>query len=229
MHLLPNRPITLPVLAGPLFGTRLTANFAHRLHFLFGTYERPVVNIIRRYLERGQIAFDIGANIGYLTLVMAQAVGASGRVFAFEPSTRAYQLLARNTQRMSRIVAMQTAIADHRGTEAFSDFAFDLVAHLGDDSGHYHDAEVSNVLVTTIDALVTDGTVALPDFIKVDVEGAEMRVFTGMQTLLETSRPAILVELHSDSLAIDVDGFLTQHGYSVRWRGNLRPEQRLYM
>jgi FkbM family methyltransferase len=234
VRFLPDRPLTLPMLWGPVAGGRLTANFAHTPRFLLGLYERPVVNVIRDHLKPGQVAYDIGANIGYMAIVMAKAVGPEGAVVAFEPSPRAYHMLVQNMsgrRSLSRITTLQMAVADHAGTEPFSDFAYDVVGHLGDSSSAYPDAEVTDVSVTSLDELALNDSspVSAPNFVKIDVEGAEMRVLAGMPRLLADRHPSLLIELHEPSQAKDVDTLLASHGYKVGWRGSKWPEQRLYV
>lgn len=214
-RVLPAAPITLPIAGGPLRGKLFRADFSRRPQYLLGTYERPATRAICEWLRPGQVGYDIGANIGYMALVMARAVGPAGCVVAFEPSPHAFALLSVNATRSRalHVDARQLALADVEGEETFSDFDYDLVSRFGDHSADYPDARVLTVCVTTLDRVIASSALRPPDFVKIDVEGAEMRVLRGMQDTLHRYRPLLLLELHEREVEEEVMAWLPARGY----------------
>jgi FkbM family methyltransferase len=171
--------------------------------YLDGNYEPELQRLMQHMNLSGSICLDIGANIGLHTVTLSELVGAAGRVFAFEPETHNFQLLKQNLQTngITNVVAQQCAVSDQEG-----------VCRIGLSPVNYGDHRVStaapanwrtqDVPMTTIDANVRD----LPDgairFIKIDVQGHELRVLGGMKQTLDRNPDVIMViEVAPDLLA----------------------------
>lgn len=155
-----------------------------------GSWEPHLVACFRRICRPGLVAFDIGANLGYHTLLLAGLVGGEGKCYAFEPNSENCRLilLGRERNKFANINLMPFALSDESGWAYFS-------AHLGSNGGLIAKRVLSQgegviVPVFTLDSL------SLPnvDVLKVDVEGAEFRVLRGGEALLRRSRPAIISE-----------------------------------
>jgi FkbM family methyltransferase len=212
---LSRRPGVRPVVTVSWYNdTRLTLDVRTDMGaslFLSGAYEPNEVRFITTLLRQGQTAVDIGANVGWLTLVMAAAVGPTGRVVAVEPSPREHAVLedhlARN--RLSWVIARPEAVADRRGA---------LTLHIAD---HAHPGqntfgafaygdvrEVDAIMVPTItmDAIIRDDAIGPVALVKMDVEGAEYRVLLGAGNTLRQVRPVFLLEVQPASLAHMGDG-----------------------
>jgi FkbM family methyltransferase len=86
--------------------------------FLWRTWEREMVALFRRLDLRGGVCIDVGANLGWDTLVLSECVGSAGRVFAFEPSPREYRLLLENLRlnNISNVVAERSALGERKET-----------------------------------------------------------------------------------------------------------------
>ena len=177
-------------------------------------------------LGTGGVFLDVGANIGFFVLPIAELVGSEGRVLAFEPAPDAAHLLrseARARGVLSRISLYEMALSDEVGSLA-----------LRADPAHPDDTTkrslfiddgpvVAEVPIRALDELVGSGDVELPhgvDAVKIDVEGAEVRVLRGMRRTLERHRPRMMVietiEGHlnrSGSSVADVDRFMRDLGY----------------
>ena len=139
--------------------------------------------------------FDIGANMGYVSLCLAKRVGPTGRVFAFEPVPANIELLRKNIalNRTKNINLFEVAASDLRG-EATIRIAGNLstaslIWHANDQSA----VEVS-VRMEPIDELVDAGGLPLPSFVKIDVEGAEGLVLAGMRRTITKARPVIFLQ-----------------------------------
>lgn len=235
--LLPDRQSILPILGGPLAGRKLCCRFKIRPHYLLGHYEKEVMQAISENLKPGHVAYDIGANIGYLTLAMAKQVSQKkgGRVYAFEPSPNTFRLLATNTQLNLQwpVEPYQVALSDTDGIGVFSSFDYDVVSRLGDHSAQYQDAQTTRVRVETLDTFIQQFELPPPDFIKIDVEGFELHVLRGMRHILETIHPTLIIETHTleevdgsseDSIG-QVMAMLTEIGYTCRCIQNTLPQQ----
>jgi FkbM family methyltransferase len=206
-----------------LQGTRLPSyfNLRHRLSYIFNGLEPSVVRIASNILRTGDIAVDIGANVGFLTRSFALKVGRTGRVYAFEPDPVTNDYLTFNTRNLSQVSVSGTAISDRSGSS---------ILHLHPTSAMsnslvnaWDDAVSLEVSVSTFDewaSAVNPGQIRL---VKIDVEGAEPLVLRGMrQTLSSDTKPQIIVEfcpanLGSRSAEEELFSLLIGYGYGL-WR-----------
>ena len=166
--------------------------------FLERVFEPNTENCIRRLLRPGQTAIDIGANIGYVSAVMAQSVGSSGKVWSFEPVPSTFQLLrlcpslngfAHMTPRALALGASRGSVQIH-----FDPTVAGWASMYSDPDTH--NWECATVDMVTLDALVDAGEVTFPNFIKVDVEGHERDVFLGARKTISQAKPDILFEFN---------------------------------
>ena len=152
---------------------------------LLGVYEDFEMELFRGLAKKGMTVVDIGANIGYYTLVAASLVGESGRVYAIEPDPTNYALLAKNVKAngYKNVTLIQKAISDCAGN---SGLLLDP-AHTGKHRlGHSGEGEQClPVDVTTLDDLLGNERV---DIIKMDIEGAEAKAIQGMSTIMRKNK-----------------------------------------
>lgn len=203
-------------LSSPLSGYRMKLDMlsGHRRYAL-GTYEPHICSLIQSCLHGGERVMDIGANIGYLTLLMASKVGTQGQVIAFEPIPTLYDILRENLRlnACDHVYAECKAVSEVEGVAYMqSDTANPLsyVSHLSE-SG---ELEVQTI---TVDYYVNALGLDRLDFVKIDVEGAEDKVLHGMIKTLRHLKPNILLEMHandgSKSPGLDL---LKQEGYQLQ-------------
>lgn len=163
---------------------------------------RDVVRTLRLITE-GSIAFDIGANVGMLTIPMARRVGGSGKVIAIEPAPENLRSLRQRleTRQMSSRVQVFEGVASNRvGTEK-------LVLTPLQPWDHHIGQDGEDVAATTVDALVAAMPPAPVSYVKIDVQGAEQLVLEGMRETLRTHRPALCIEIDPPSLRRFNTGF----------------------
>jgi len=172
-------------------------------HNLFLNRQWPVYGekAIRRALKAGDIVFDIGAHVGVYTTLFSHLVGESGKVYAFEPNSEVLPALRRTVEGLGNVVLHSFALSDESRKAVLVVPGDPSMASLsdwfGDDHGHTHTIDCE---VRRLDDLVEDGTLPLPNFIKCDVEGAELLVFKGGEKCLNRrDAPVILFEGHVDS------------------------------
>jgi len=202
--------LALPILAGNLKGLRWIVKSSDFSCFL-GSYETHVQRAIVEYVGPGAVAYDIGANVGFHTLLCAKAVGAKGKVFAFEPFPRNQNILKRHLQLngIGNVTVVEAAVSDRRGSAWFTS----PVDNHGS-MGHLSEHESADTI--SIESIALDGTdYPLPDFIKMDVEGAELLALRGMHAILSRSKPVLVIE-RTPSSWVEVEDLLTQSGYRSR-------------
>lgn len=163
------------------------------------TFEVAEHHFVERFLQPGMTALDIGANQGYYTLLASRKVGPQGKVLAFEPSTREIHRLKLHLRinRCKNVHVISSALGAAAGTEK-------LHVVLGSDSGCNslrppnveQPTSLLSVPVQQLDEVLRARGVTRVDFIKLDVEGAELSVLQGARELLtHLPRPIILIEV----------------------------------
>lgn len=162
-----------------------------------GTYELPVQGALADLVREGAVVHDIGANIGFFTLLAARLSGPAGRVHAFEPVPRNAAAISRSARLsgLGQVVVHQVAVGAAGGQGCLN-----LARHIGgamlSSVGAPPDQRGTvTVEVVAIDDLVASGEVPPPDVVKIDVEGAELDVIRGMTRTLHERRPVLICEL----------------------------------
>jgi FkbM family methyltransferase len=170
----------------------------------FGTYEPELREIFRAVLPIGGIALDIGANVGWHTLLMARLVGENGRVMAAEanPSVRNRLQDNLNFNRFGQVEVLPYAIADSEGTV---DFYGPEVDDAESANGYVitDGAEAKNGIIRVetrrIDSIVSAVKIDRLDLVKIDVEGFEWPVLRGGEQTIAKLRPHIIFEYDAES------------------------------
>ena len=183
------------IIRGLASGYRIRVSPAENLAYLLGTHEPHLQKIIRQYVESGDTVYDIGANVGYVSLSFAKWVGPRGRVIAFEPVPSNVNSLRENIKinRLDNIQLLDLAASDRCG-EAVIRIAENLST--ASMVWHRHDPLSVELAIKTvsIDELVDSGSLDSPTFVKIDVEGAEGSVLTGMRRTVAACRPVLFIE-----------------------------------
>ena len=184
-------------------------------------HERGTEALLRYTLKPGDTFVDVGANVGFYTRMGSALVGESGRVFAFEPLSSALRLLKMNTEGLTNVVVDAKALSDQDGEADFH------VRREGDTSSLLAGEPGSKVRVgvTTLDArlLTEGGAPKRVDFIKIDVEGAELSVLRGATRTIEKYLPLVYFEflpLYATQYGFGYEDFVRFFeplGYSLHW------------
>ena len=170
----------------------------------FEAYERAEVQLIRHYLPRGGVAVDVGAHVGYLSAVMADAVGPSGAVYAFEPHPSNFDRLAvavassRGVIRAHWAAVVGPSLAQTDAVPKTIRFGIDPRSEMWGSvvpEGFLPLAESISVPAVTLDAFVEQHSITRIDLIKIDVEGGERAVVQGLNQTLGRCRPIMVCEL----------------------------------
>lgn len=191
-----------------------------RIALITGSYERETTKLVEQLVKPGMTVLDIGAHVGYYTKLCSRCVGSAGRVIAFEPHPLTFSVLCKNAQAFRNVTPVQVAVTDQKGTACL----YDCLLGPGSASLRYDECrrdryrdlsgrEVAprvlkdlpvasyTVETTTIDSYLAEARVERVDFIKMDIEGAEISAIRGMkQTIQSSLRLSCIMELNPRAL-----------------------------
>ncbi|MEJ8572827.1 FkbM family methyltransferase [Microbaculum marinum] len=164
-------------------------------------YDALQIEFMADALKSGDTALDVGAHVGQCTLVMAARCGPAGHVVAFEPDPKSRQLLLRNialNPSVSAIRVEELALYDREGSAVLFSRGGDANSSLsksafpGSPAGVLQEVQVT---VTTLDSYLDRTGEPVPKVVKIDAEGAEIRILGGAEKLL-AGDSLVLCELH---------------------------------
>lgn len=165
-----------------------------------GDVEMPVQEAIARSVPPDGVFFDVGANIGFMSLVASRAAGPSGTIVAFEARPEIAAALERNLHLNgvdARVYA--AAVSDSTGTAEL------LVAHHPGGSTTEPERAYDTVARVTVPRIALDDLIGddlpLPDVVKLDVEGGEVSAIRGMRRTLERRATTLIFEVDAPTLA----------------------------
>jgi FkbM family methyltransferase len=219
----PARRAPLPVLRGNGRGLRVCFGDSALIRVL-SSVERDVEDAFLGLLRPGDVVYDLGANIGWYSMLAARIVGSSGRVVAFEPALLNAATIQRNVlgNDMTNVTVIPAAATDQDGWMAFLDRG-NLQSRLDkDDCEAQRERRAkrrkettvkgrSLVPITKLDSWIAQTDQPAPSVVKIDVEGAEVGVLRGMSQILRLHEPTLIIELHSTRS--EVADFLDGAGY----------------
>lgn len=200
--------IALPIPRGPLRGAKWFPSAGGKLfRVLMGTYEREQTALFRAFVRPGDIVFDVGAHVGYYTLLAVRLVGPAGQVIAFEPEPRNAHFLEEHLRanRCTRATVYQCAVGDHQGNVRFK-------YGTGTGTGRVSVDGSLTVPMVSLDGFLEQRPVGC-HVVKIDVEGGELAVLRGGERLFRTQRPVIFLSTHGPEVHRDCIAFLRATGY----------------
>jgi FkbM family methyltransferase len=186
-----------------------------------GLYEPEVTAFFKSLITPGMTVVDIGANVGYYTLLAAHLSGPAGRVYAFEPDPLSYQYLSANIalNNCPSVTAVQSAVSNRAGGGRFVVDPDGVEGYLTEDDSRDVAIEVTN---TSLDSFLEKEGWPDVGLIKLDVEGGEKRVLEGMrQVSARNPSLALIMELNGRALTRsgatvdEVQFLLIDLGFSV--------------
>ncbi len=201
-------PIMLPIKEGPLKGKRWILSSG--TSFYRGHYEPEKTRAIGTVVQPDDVVFDIGAHVGYFTVLMSNIVGKGGKIIAFEPRGINKRFLKRHLKanHCDNVKVIEACVGDRGGKAR-------LETRVGTGTGFVSETGNVEVDMVVIDDLVASGQLPKPDFIKMDVEGGEMRVLKGARQVIETHKPRMILATHGDVIDAECQAFLKERGYEL--------------
>lgn len=168
-----------------------------------GAHDWAPIFVLEKFLKKGDTFIDVGANQGEYSLWAARKVGNRGKVVAFEPMPQLYDQLIENirlnTEFHKTISPVKLGLSDKKG---------EVILYASEDSNEGTNTiyntdkfsiEIGQIQLDTLDAQLKELNVNEVNFLKIDVEGAELQVLKGALTTLEKHRPILLLEINKDA------------------------------
>ena len=162
--------------------------------------ESKEVKFLKALKLKNKVVYDVGANAGMFSLFLASSVKSSGKVYSFEPNPICYDLLKKNIDlnSFSNVKTYNFAI----GAKNYTDkLLFDpawtgtgtLNSNIQDNMKNIEEVKVN---VVSMDNFIPEMKIPVPDFVKIDVEGLEYDVLSGMKDTLKNIKPKLFIEIH---------------------------------
>jgi FkbM family methyltransferase len=223
-YALPNQQVWVRAQAGLSQGMWMRLFLPDEALHWRGEHETDVQSVILAVVRPAAVVYDVGSHAGSFALGMARLVGESGRVVAFDADPDNAATLQESTVRnhlAARLQVVHSAVwsytARHgipfrRGGRRRSQGGVEV-------NGQHPvvgTGEVITVPVVTLDAFIAAGGPA-PELVKIDVEGGEYEVLCGGSTLFTKQRPLVIVEVHHQQAADQIDAWLGNNRYCARW------------
>jgi FkbM family methyltransferase len=187
--------------------------------YVGGVPEPGVPAMIEKFLKPGDCFYDVGAHVGFYSLLAARLVGEAGRVIALEPDADNVAVLnevvARNNLKHVRVA--RTAVWDSDGEVTF-ERGLDAPSRMGGRVAETSSAQNSPSEMVSVPAVALDTLAAAdrpPSVIKIDVEGGEKQVLQGARRVLEVNKPVLVVEIHVQESTEEVSRMLSAWGYKL--------------
>jgi FkbM family methyltransferase len=220
-NLLPK--LAYPVLKGELKGKKIILGSmsgpGNGSSIYFDLVEKEQTREFIKHLNRCNNVFDIGANVGYYTLLASKMVGNKGKVYAFEPVIRNLVYLYKHIyiNKIENVNIVPLACSDSVSLKSFKLAADAACGYLDEGDYNYEGDILKSIYVQTItlDNFITE-TKVVPDIIKIDVEGAELLVLRGAKDTLIKYKPKIFLSIHSDELEMQSKDYLGKLGYKFK-------------
>jgi FkbM family methyltransferase len=165
-----------------------------RCIYFTGDYDRKITHLCRQLLQAGDVALDIGANLGVVTLAMAKFVGPSGRVHSFEPNPLMQRLLRQSIERSYRNVSLHNVALGSEDAEMSLYFSVENAGAGSLIKPRSSRGESVVCQVRRLDDIIIESDIERIRLIKIDVEGFEKEVLLGARATLTKLRPIIILE-----------------------------------
>jgi FkbM family methyltransferase len=208
LRIIPSNAVVF-VLQGRLRGAKWIVGSGNHGCWL-GSYEFDKQRIFGETVQPGCVVYDIGANVGFYSLLSARLVGNSGKVYSFEPLEQNLRYLRRHVDlnHLENVTVLPVAVSEKRGVCCFEE-------GLNTSMGHLSSQGNLTVPVVALDELLASGEIVAPDFLKIDVEGAELLVLLGARYILEVYHPTLFLATHGNEVHQQCCEFLMGLGYQL--------------
>ena len=216
----PTELTEIEIAAGGLVGAKMFLDLQAEKDYWLGTYEGELQAAIADFVHTGMVTYDVGANIGYISLMLARVVREKGKVYAFEALPDNINRLRKNISlnHLEEIIEIvPSAVIDERKTIEFLVGPSDGMGKAAGSAGRTEFDYPRKFLVSgiSLDQFVYQDGNPPPDLVKLDIEGGEVLALPGMRRTLNNIKPTIFLELHGKKAAEITWNVLSHHNYKI--------------
>jgi len=188
--------------------------------YLAGCAEEGMNEALTRHLKPGDCFYDVGAHIGFYSLIAARLVGPAGHISAFEPDPKNAETLRENASRngFSAVCVVCAAVSDGDEVVQFRRSGQDGPSRMSgmmvrENLPGTPGSEIFSCSAVSLDSICASHRT--PNLVKIDVEGAELRVLDGARSLLGQNKPVLIIEIHDQKDLSAVRSLLSGFGYAL--------------
>jgi len=209
----------LPIMQGRLKGKKWIIGSSNHGCWL-GSYEYDKQQLFEKSIAQGSVVYDMGGHVGFYTLLSSELVGTTGKVFAFEPLPRNLCFLKEHLRlnNVSNVTVIEVAVSDKSGIISFDEGPGSSMGHIAQDGK-------LQVKTVALDEMIDKGELPTPDYIKIDIEGAEALALSGAKSMLAKSHPTIFLATHGSSVHQECCRLLQSLGYHLKPIDGMNLEQ----
>jgi len=181
------------------------------LAFWLGSFERLKQEALALAFKPNQVVYDLGANVGFYSLIAARAVGNNGRVIAFEPDPRNLIWLEKhkNLNGFTHLQILPYAVGNIEGQGGFVMDFHPCLSHLSDTTGS------GEVQIRKIDNMIDEGMIPPANIMKIDIEGGAYNAVLGSENMIRSSHPLIFLAIDTSQDLVCMD-LLKSWGYQFK-------------
>lgn len=197
------KTVNVPILKGSLRGYKISIQEMNS--YILGNYEIETIRLIEKLELSDIVALDIGAHIGYFSMLLERKHKA--KVYAFEPMPYNVKKIKHyfELNKVKNVKIFEMALSNQIGELVFSNLEYSDVGNTYVNNSPIFESSRNNIKVktNTLDNLLSENTISNPNILKIDVEGAELDVLKGAYNLLKTCKPIIFLSTH-DIHVVDI-------------------------
>lgn len=200
----------VPILRGRLKGSKWIVGSCANNGCWLGTYEYEQRVAFERLISPGAVVYDVGAHVGFYTLLASRLAEPGGKVIAFEPLPRNLHFLREHLRlnQVSNVRVIELALADRDDEVSFAEGENSFNARISDEGK-------LRVRTAALDDLISRENLPAPDFIKMDIEGAETMALQGARQILDKYHPVIFLTTHGPQIHEDCIALLCELSYEL--------------
>ena len=204
------KDLSLPVLQGPGRGLKwIVGSYSHGCWL--GSYEYEKQELLKEGLvQSGDVVYDIGAHVGYFTIIFSKLVGSHGQVYAFEPFDENIDFINKHIaiNSLANVTPVKVGIGPKTEMAYFSDGAFTA-------TGFRVSEGDMQFQVYNMEEYINKNNIRLPNLIKMDIEGEEINVIPSILNFAYDHKVKLLISTHSNEITASIASMLKDKGYKV--------------
>ncbi len=203
--------IVVPILQGKLKGNKWIVGAGDNHGYWLGSYEYAMQRVFSKIIKPGSVVYDIGANVGFYTLLASKLVGKQGRVFAFEPLAENIFYIKKHVRinLCNNVMIIEVAVSERNAAVFFQE-------GVNSAEGTISPSGKRQVKAKSLDRMYAMGEILPPDYIKVDIEGGELSALLGSRELISKYYPTIFLSTHGADMHKKCCSLLQEIGYDVQ-------------